>query len=384
MRSRLHMEVRRFPKEWDGIARTCAWYVAIAAVLCTLAGVSVARGEVRVQDIARLQGRRPNKLMGYGLVVGLNGTGDGEKYLPTMRALMRLHQRYHSPIVADSDVKGNRSVALVVVEATIPEFGAREGQTIDVTVSAIGAAKSLRGGQLLTTPLQYAMFDEKDPDTQHILALAGGKVLIPNEIEATRGAITQGATLEEDFIYNFIEGNRLTLVLDDPHAGWTWAHMVARALNHELANAAALQDANVNSPVTASTTAVALGPKNIQVTIPPYELANPANFISRVLQTPLFMLPEQAARVTINRTTKNISFTGTVTVSPTVLQLPGLGTVLIGKTDPAKDKNGVAQPVRFSELLDTLSAIKATPDQLMDAVEQLHKTGTLHAQLQYE
>jgi flagellar P-ring protein precursor FlgI len=380
----MHMATRRFPHEWDSLARVCAWYLASAALLGALAAVSAARGEVRVQDIARLQGQRTNKLMGYGLVVGLNGTGDGEKYLPTMRALMRLHQRYHAPIIADADVKGNRSVALVVVEATIPEFGAREGQALDVTVAAIGAAKSLRGGQLLTTPLQYAMFDDKEPDTQHILALAGGKLLVPSDVEATRGTVPQGATLEEDFIYNFIEGGRITLVLDDTHAGWTWAHMVARALNHELANAAALQDPNVNSPVVSGTTAVALGPKNILVTVPAYELANPANFISRVLQTQLFMLPEQAARVTLNRTTKNISFTGTVTVSPTVLQLPGLGTVLIGKPDAAKDKNGVSQPVRFSELLDTLSSIKATPDQLMDAVEQLHKSGTLHAQLQYE
>lgn len=350
---------------------------------------SPARAEIRVQDLARLQGQRTNKLMGYGLVVGLNGTGDGEKYLPTVRALMRLHQRYHAPVLTENDVKGNKSVALVAVEATVPEYGAREGQTVDVVVSAIGTAKSLRGGQLLTTPLQYALFDEQDPMTQYILALAEGRVETPDELLPTRGTVRGGATLEEDLIYSFIADESITLVLDDTHAGWSWAHMVARALNHELSNPAiAGSDRERSVPAGHETEfAVALDPKSVRVHIPPYELPSPANFISRVLQTPLFVLPQQAARVTINRTTKNLSFTGNVTVSPTVLQIPGVGTVLIGKTDKGGKEGTEADktaPVEFRELLDTLSAIKATPDQLINAVEHLHKTGTLHAQLQYE
>lgn len=352
-----------------------------------LAVVPYVHAEVRLQDIARLQGQRTNKLMGYGLVVGLNGTGDGEKYAPTMRALMKLHQRYHAPILTDTEIKGNRSVALVAVEAVIPEFGAREGQTVDVVVSAVGTAKSLSGGQLLTTPLQYAMFDQEDPATQYVLALAGGRVEVPDQQTLTHGTIRQGATLEEDFVYTFIADGCITLVLDDTHAGWPWAHMVARALNHELANPIAAQEsdrAGDGRVMVDADPAVALGPKNVQVRIPAYELLNPASFISRVLQTPLFMLPEQVARVTINRTTKNITFTGSVTVSPTVLQIPNVGTVLIGKIDGNQDQTDTVRPVEFRELFDTLSAIKVTPDQLIDAVEHLHKTGTLHAQLRYE
>ena len=200
------------------------WFVALAA------------GEIRVQDITRLQGQRTNKLMGYGLVVGLPGTGDGEKYLPTMRTLAAVHARYHAPILADADVKRNRSVALVSVEAGIPEHGAREGQAIDVVVSAIGVAKSLRGGQLLTTPLQYALFDPNDPSTQAILALAGGAVGVPDDKNPARGVVRDGAVLEADFIYTFITDGRITLVLDEGHAEWSWAHMVARAINHEVSN----------------------------------------------------------------------------------------------------------------------------------------------------
>jgi len=341
--------------------------------------------DVRVQDVARLQGQRTNKLMGYGLVVGLPGTGDGEKYLPTMRALVRVHQRYHAPILADEDIKGNRSVALVAVEAVIPAHGAREGQTVDVIVSAIGSAKSLRGGQLLTTPLQYALFDEDDPATQHILALAGGPVNVPDLQTPTRGEIRAGAVLEQDFLYSFIEGGCITLVLDDSHAGWTWAHMVARAINHELSNPAEKSGRGEREALLVAPTefAVAAGPKNIIVRIPPYELDNPARFIAAVEQTPLFDLPEPAAVVTINRTTKNVSFTGNVRVSPAVLQVPGVGTVRIG----APEKPGAAPTntttVGFDELFQTLSAIKVSPEQMIDAIEHLHQAGALHAQLQY-
>lgn len=361
---------------------------SLALLLAAL--VPAAAAEVRIQDIARLQGQRTNRLMGYGLVVGLNGTGDGEKYAPTMRALMRLHQRYHAPILTADDIKGNKSVALVAVEAVIPEFGAREGQTVDVTITAVGSAKSLAGGQLLTTPLQFAMFDEKDAQTQYILALAGGAVTLPDLQTPTRGVIRQGATLEEDFFYAFIENDAITLVLNDTHAGWTWAHMVARAINHELVNPMAqqLQEGGGRGEAVAMTPpAEALGPKNIRVRIPVYELGNPANYISRVLQTTLFMLPQPVARVTINRTSRNVAFTGNVTVSPTVLQIPTLGTVLIGQKTAGEEGAGekaAIGPVEFNELLDTLAAIRVTPDQLIDAIEHLHRSGALHAQLQYE
>jgi flagellar P-ring protein precursor FlgI len=342
---------------------------------------AAARAEVRVQDIARLQGQRANKLMGYGLVVGLPGTGDGEKYLPTMRALARLHQRYHVPILAESDIKGNRSIALVSVEAVIPENGAREGQAVDVAVAALGAAKSLRGGQLLTTPLQYAMFDEQDPATQQILALAGGSITLSDDKTPTRGVIRNGAVLEEDFLYAFIQDGAITLVLDDTHSGWTWAHLTARAINHELANPAL----GASSAAAVSIEpAVATGPKNIVVHIPPYELANPARFISHIEETALFDLPEPAAVVTINRTTKNVSFTAGVRVSPTVLQIPGVGTVRIGKPEEETGAPAAGSTVGFNELFDALGAIKITPDQLIDAIENLHETGTLHAQLQYK
>jgi flagellar P-ring protein precursor FlgI len=358
------------------------WRIVLAGGLVGLFALQ-AVADTRVQDIARLQGQRTNRITGFGLVVGLNGTGDGEKYLPTMRALMRLHQRFHQPILMPDDIKGNQSVALVMVTAEIPEYGAREGQTIDVTVSVIGSASSLVGGQLLITPLQYAMFNEEDPSTQGIWALAGGQVFLPNTEIPTRAVIRQGATIERDYYHWFIQDGAITLVLDDTHATIPWAHSLARALNHELSNPA-LQDSSTGA-AAGPQPALALDGKNVRVKIPDYELKDPAGFISRVLQTRLFMLPEQEAKVTINRTTKHVAFTGNVTISPTVLQIPGMGTVLIGKSNPnAADGQNEIDAVQFKDLLATLSAISVTPDQLINAVEHLHRTGALHAQLRYK
>jgi flagellar P-ring protein precursor FlgI len=370
----------------------------VLAMLAAGAGPAL-EADVRVQDIVRLQGQRTNKLMGYGLVVGLNGTGDGDKNLPTLRALMAMHSKFQQPVLDPRELKGNGSVALVAVEATISEFGANEGQSIDVIVSVIGTAESLAGGQLLTTPLQSPTMHEHDPASQTIYALAGGRVEIPVRESPTRGIVRRGATLEHTFYYNFIEGGAITLVLDDTHTGWQWAHWVARAINSETSNRAALETAARAAGgrvVVEEDVAYAMNPKFVHVKIPEYELADPANFITRVLQTPLFMLPEQAARVWINRTTKDISFTDAVKVSPTILSLPGLGTVLIGAREPAPatetqpieaprpaPRAGLEDAIPFRDVLSILNRVKATPEQLIQAVEHLHRTGTLHAQLQY-
>jgi flagellar P-ring protein precursor FlgI len=321
-------------------------------------------------------------------VVGLAGTGDGGKYNNTLRALASLHRRYENPVLDLSDLKSNDNVALVAVEVTIPENGAREGQALDVVVSALGPAKSLAGGQLLTTPLQEATLS-----ILNIFALAGGRIELTDIEQPTRGLIRRGATLEQDFFYNFISDNSITLVLDDTHAGFPFAQMVARAINHELA-IPAFDD---NAPdaqgvaITPGELASAIGPKNVRVTIPGYEAAQPAGFVSRVLQAPLFAMPQQPARVLINRTTKNIAFTGNVTISPTILQIPGLGTVSIGGGGGAEgDTAGVigldtqkAGGAEFQDLLNTLSSVKLPPAQMVEAVEHLHRTGTLHAELIY-
>lgn len=376
-----------FCRAWISAALSRAALAAAALLLATTAAA-----QVRVQDVATLQGQRTNRLLGVGLVVGLNGTGDSPKYAGARRALMSLHRKFEQPVLTVDDLRTANSVALVTVEADIPEFGAREGQTVDVVVSVLGDAKSIEGGQLLLTPLQDATLTVPD-----ILALAGGRVDLPNPKNPKRGVIRAGATLEEHFVYTFIESNVITLVLNDSQAGYPMAHLIASAINQELASPVASGRAPGFAEERGDDQdfAVATGPKSVSVRIPDYELMRPARFLSQVLQTELFVMPQQAARVVVNRTTKSIAVTGNVTISPTVLQIPGVGTVNVGGGgnggagagngggDVVALDTGKVGGVKLQDLMTSLSQLRLTGDQLITAIEQLHRTGTLHAQLLY-
>ena len=126
----------------------------------------------RVGDVTRLQGQGINKLTGFGLVTGLDGTGDGAGFVPTMRALAATMEQFGSEIQSLADVESSKNTAIVMVEAEIPAHGAREGGMFDIRVTAV-AAKSLEGGQLLSTPLVY-----HDRNVDGLFAFAQGRIML--------------------------------------------------------------------------------------------------------------------------------------------------------------------------------------------------------------
>jgi flagellar P-ring protein precursor FlgI len=364
----------------------------LAGLLLGAVCTAPAFGEVLVQDIAHLQGEHVNRLMGFGLVVGLNGTGDGDRNLPTARALLSLHRRYGQYVASVADIANSENVAIVTVEVETPRHGWRTGERLNVVVSAI-SAESLAGGQLLTTPLQYSPLPaDAPPDLARIWALAGGRIEMNNDETPTRGVIRDGAVMEADYFHSFIANQAVTLVLDEAKASFPMAQMMARSINQELQDPSigGLYDRGEQGQmVVVQDIATALGPKTVRVRVPSYEMGNPANFISQILQTPLFLLPKQEARVVINKTTHNITLTGTVTIRPTVVTIPGLGTVAVGGGNGG-NLTGVAgvttedpQSIEFQQLLATLQQLKLSPEQTVQVVEQLHETGTLQAQLVY-
>jgi flagellar basal body P-ring protein FlgI len=237
------------------------------------------------------------------------------------------------------------------------------------------------------TPMQDATLSIPD-----ILAIAGGRIDLTDEEVPTRGIIRGGATIEEDLFYNFIDDGYITLVIADSHAGWPMAQLIAKAINQELASPELSVRPELSDQVRQDVepeAAVAIGPKNVRVKIPPWELPKPAWIISQILQTQLFVMPQQEARVFINRLSKQVSFTGNVTISPTVLLIPGMGTVTVGEAGAAGTPGMVgldtqeAGGVPFQQLMDTLSRMKLTGEQLIGTIEQLASTGTLHAQIAY-
>ncbi|HWR59420.1 MAG TPA: flagellar basal body P-ring protein FlgI, partial [Thermodesulfovibrionales bacterium] len=190
--------------------------VVVCALFCIIfvEGIHAAR----IKDIASVGGVRDNQLIGYGLIVGLNGTGDDVKNGFTKETLVNMLNRQGLAIAKDKDVKAD-NVAAVMVTAKLPPF-VKQGTRIDVDVSSIGNAKSLQGGTLLMTPLKGA--------DGAVYAVAQGAVTIGGfsaggaagggvtKNHTTAGRITNGATVEKELPYEFENSRALSINLYQP------------------------------------------------------------------------------------------------------------------------------------------------------------------------
>jgi len=325
---------------------------------------------VKVVDITTLQGQRENTLLTIGLVVGLNGTGDSGKFLPAIKPLASFLNHFGDPVMDTLELKDVKNVALVSVEAIIGENGAREGQQIDVNISAIGSAKSLQGGRLLLTPL---LGPSKADQT--IYALARGPITIdPNN--PTSGIIKNGATMETDVFNRFIQNNSFTLVIRDTHAGWSMASTIAMTINE----AVSVQNAQQQI-------AKAIDPKNVQVLIPPTEQRDPANFISWIQSLPILM-PEKPAQVTINARTGTIVSDGNVTISPLTISYKGItisteSIIKKMKEEAEKNKQPFEAPefIDFNLLLEAMSYMAIPLEDRISIIRELSRSGNLQGQL---
>ena len=210
--------------------------ISILLVAAELVAAQETRPKVRVRDIATVEGIRENPLIGYGLVVGLNGTGDRRQTLFTTQLLANVMQKMGLQIPASS-VRVN-NVAAVFVTASLPPF-ARSGTQLDITVSSIGDAKSLEGGLLLLTPL-HAADSVVYAEAQGALTLggytAGGSGNSKQVNHPTVARVPGGGTVERDFAVDMTSMKTVSLLLRDPD--FTTAKDLADAINRELGRAA--------------------------------------------------------------------------------------------------------------------------------------------------
>ncbi|MAE59938.1 MAG: hypothetical protein CMJ49_01125 [Planctomycetaceae bacterium] len=353
--------------------RQMSWAMAIAGVW--IAGPVA--GAVEVHDIARIKGAESNKLVGVGLVVGLPGTGDGGKFYPAMRRLSALMQKLGDSNVDLSELKDVKNVAIVTVTAFVPKTGAREGDLIDLRVSSIGSASSLEGGTLFMTPLKGPV-----PGSP-VYAFAEGAVVVEDENSPTTGVVKRGAQMSRDiFAQSLDEYGRLTIVLDQAHAGWPLANTIASLVN---------EDMSPDGPAIAR----AVDPKNVIVQVPGYEAGNPSAFIARVLEMPLPPeLIRSEARVVINEKTGSIVMTGDVQMSPVMISHPGLTITTITPEPPPTTENprvrqddfvGVdprgAGGSRLSDLLAAFNQLKVPAKDRISIIKEIHRSGKLHAKL---
>ncbi len=210
----------------------------------------------KIGDIASVVGVRDNQLIGYGLVIGLNGTGDksGSKF--TMQSISNMLESVNVKISAD-DIK-SKNVAAVMITASLPPF-ARQGDKIDIHISSIGDAKSIQGGTLVMTPLNAV--------DGNIYALAQGAIVSGNSNSLLSANIINGATIEREVSYDLFHKNAMTLSLKNPN----------------FKNAIQVQ--NTLNKVFGNKVAIALDPKTIQITRP--ERFSMVEFLALVQEIPI-------------------------------------------------------------------------------------------------
>lgn len=341
--------------------------LSLLSVLALATGAQAAR----IADLTRISGQRTNVLTGLGLVYGLRGTGDGGDFLPAIRPLASMLGKFSNAATV-AELGDVNNVALVSLTATVPPDGVRDGDKLDVYVTSIGAAKSLRGGRLFVTPMQGPL------PGSGIFALAQGAVVIEDSTTPTVGVVRGGCVMETDLPARYIENGRFTLVIEDAIASWTMASNIARMIN----------DSEDGQPW-----AVAVDPKNVVVTIPPSERDRPDSFISRVQRLPLPPVASEA-RVTINERTGTIVITGDVEISPVIISHKSL-TIQTVEPPPqptpqspvigerkfvALDSTG-SGGARLNDLLRALDQLKVPVEDRIAILRELHRSGKLHAKL---
>lgn len=331
-----------------------------------------------IGDVSHLKGRRANTLMGYGLVVGLSGTGDGGKYAASIRQLQAMLNRFEVP-VTQAELSDTKNVAIVWVEVKLPENGVREGDSVDVQVSAVGSAKSLTNGRLVMTPLQ-------GPGLDRIFAFAQGQVRVTDPKLKTTGVITNGAVMEEDVIHSYInEFWEFTLVLEDVHASHALAAAIAGAVNEDQSEVGQIRQL-----------ARAAGPKNVVVEIPIEYRATPSDFIGRVEGLQILM-PTTEGRIVINRRTETIIIGEGVEMGPAAVVHGGMTIrMTIPEPKPTEQNpkiiDGSAAPIdtenaggpRLQDLVDKLNQLNVPAKDIIEIVENLYRTGKVRGKLIYQ
>ncbi len=344
-----------------------------------------AHAVVRIKDVAKVDGIRDNQIFGYGLVVGLNGTGDKDQTKFTTQSLVNMLERMGITVNKD-DVKV-KNVAAVMVTAKLPPF-ARAGQTMDVTISSIGDAKSLEGGTLLLTPLsapngQIYAVAQGPISVGGMNASAGGASITKNH--PTAGRIPNGGTVEKEIPFAMDLG-RFDLFFN----------------NYSLADVVSAKTA-INTFMGTEIASVS-SPSNITVKVPGEFSGSFYDFLNTVLA--LEIEPETFAKVIMDERTGTIVIGSEVRIS-TVAVAHGNLTITVsnhieisqpapfsmGQTvvtqqpevEMAEDKAKlmvVPEGVTVSDLVKALNAIGVTPRDLISILQAIKAAGALHAQLE--
>ena len=362
--------------------------ISLVVCICIMtAGVVFAdSASTRIKDIAKVQGVRSNQLVGYGLVVGLNGTGDSNKMTQTMQSIGNMMQAFG--VTIDTANLKPKNVAAVIVTATLPPF-VREGDTIDITVSSIGDATSIQGGTLVQTPLKAANGNvyavaQGAVSTGGFVAGRGGNTAQKNC--PTVGTTPNGAIVEntvEDDLANMSSNLSLSL----SKADFTTASRIAEAINRQYGDVAK-----------------AANPGRVDVVVPAYYRNDVVGFVASLED--IYVTPDNIAKVVVNERTGTIVMGGNVSVDDIAITQGGLsvkitkstevnqpGPFSMGRTVVTKAEdteveeataNSIVLPAtaNVNDIVGALNSVGATPRDIISILQAIKASGALHAELE--
>lgn len=360
------------------------WLIIVS--LCVICASALSSAPVRLKDLVEFDGVRPNELVGYGLVVGLNGTGDGLRNSPfTEEIMMGILERLGVNVAGEQFRP--RNVAAVLVTAKLPPF-ARSGSPIDVTVSAIGDAKSLLGGTLVMTPLNAA--DGEIYAVAQGAIIAGGVAVegdAATEVRGvpTSGIIPAGATVEREVAFELSTLDTVRLALRTPD--FTTAQKIETAINQNFGRA-------VSTMLDAGTVSVDIGATRAR---------SPAHALSQIEN--ILVEPERRARVVVDHSSGTIVMGEDVRISRVAVSQGNLTlriseqplavqpnpfspgeSVIVPRTDAQIEQEpgiGLAEiqsGTSLSEVVAGLNALGVSPRDMIDILKSIKAAGALHAE----
>jgi flagellar P-ring protein precursor FlgI len=341
----------------------------------------------RLKDLASIQGVRNNQLIGYGLVVGLDGTGDQTTQTPfTVQSIISMMQQMGVSLPPGTNLQ-LKNVASVIVTSSLPAF-AQPGQTLDITVSSMGNAKSLRGGTLLMTPLKGA-------DGQ-IYAIAQGNLVVGGVGASANGSQTQinhlsvgrisdGATVERALPSPISQTDSVNLELKE--SDFSTASLVVDAINKKFGqNTAFAQDGRVirvQPPVGNSRVAFLAALESISI----LPVAGSAKIILNARTGSVVM----NKAVTLDSCAVSHGNLSVVIDTAPVISQPGAFSsgqtvsTAVSKIDINKEPGKVLKlnnGANLSDVVKALNAIGATPQDLLAILQAMKAAGSLHAELE--
>jgi flagellar P-ring protein precursor FlgI len=361
--------------------------LSFAVLAAAAALVALPSRAERIKDLVSIQGVRTNQLFGYGLVFGLDGTGDQTTQTPfTVQSITSMLSQMGVNLPPGTNLQ-LKNVAAVMVTATLPAF-ARPGQAIDVTVSSIGNAKSLRGGTLLLTPLKGADNQVYAMAQGNILlggagaSAAGSKVQI-NQLNA--GRVPSGATVERMVTTSIGQGEYVNLELEE--TDFSNAQAVANAINRAVPGAASSLDGRVvqvRAPTSASdrvTFLASLQDIDVALAKPPAKVIINARTGSVVMNQSVSLQQSAVAHGNLS-----VTITAQNSVSQPNALAQGTTTSVTNADISIKSDKGelvmLPSSAKLADVVKALNAIGATPQDLLSILQALKAAGALRAELE--